>query len=125
MCKLDFIIINSQLQPHPVPPPEGWDNLILKQGKIYKTEGLSYVLNYYYDYNLSTELMEMNYSKTIKKLFLYKLTFQGMASVRNFVPFMSGAKNAHKRPFELAEISRGLRLKADPLQKMHIKDHLN
>ena len=26
----------------------------------------------------------------------------GMASVRNFVPFMSGAKNAHKSPFELA-----------------------
>jgi hypothetical protein len=31
-----------------------------------------------------------------------KLTFQGMANVRNFVPFMSGAKNAHKSPFELA-----------------------
>ena len=31
-----------------------------------------------------------------------RLTFQGMASVRNFVPFMSGAKNAHKSPFELA-----------------------
>jgi histone H3/H4 len=31
-----------------------------------------------------------------------KLTFQGMATVRNFVPFMSGAKNAHKSPFELA-----------------------
>jgi hypothetical protein len=27
-----------------------------------------------------------------------KLTFQGMANVRNFVPFMSGAKNAHKSP---------------------------
>ena len=31
-----------------------------------------------------------------------KLTFQGMATLRNFVPFMSGAKNAHKSPFELA-----------------------
>jgi len=31
-----------------------------------------------------------------------RLTFQGMASVRYFVPFMSGAKNAHKSPFELA-----------------------
>jgi hypothetical protein len=31
-----------------------------------------------------------------------RLTFQGMANVRNFVPFMSGAKNAHKSPFELA-----------------------
>jgi len=30
------------------------------------------------------------------------LTFQGMDNVRNFVPFMSGAKNAHKSPFELA-----------------------
>jgi len=31
-----------------------------------------------------------------------RLTFQGMATLRNFVPFMSGAKNAHKSPFELA-----------------------
>jgi len=31
-----------------------------------------------------------------------RLTFQGMATLRNFVPFMSGAKNAHKGPFELA-----------------------
>jgi len=26
-----------------------------------------------------------------------------MATVRNFVPFMSEAKNAHKNPFELAD----------------------
>jgi len=25
-----------------------------------------------------------------------------MANLRNFVPFMTGAKNAHKSPFELA-----------------------
>ncbi|KPA08849.1 hypothetical protein MHK_010948 [Candidatus Magnetomorum sp. HK-1] len=31
-----------------------------------------------------------------------RLSFQGMATARNFVPFMSGAKNAHKSPFELA-----------------------
>ena len=29
--------------------------------------------------------------------------FRAMANVRNFVPFMSGAKNAHKSPFMLAE----------------------
>jgi len=30
------------------------------------------------------------------------IILQGMANVRNFVPFMFGAKNAHKSPFELA-----------------------
>ncbi len=30
------------------------------------------------------------------------LLFQAMANVRNFVPFFSGAKNAHKSPFMLA-----------------------
>ncbi|MFH0924193.1 MAG: hypothetical protein V1872_02280, partial [bacterium] len=29
--------------------------------------------------------------------------FQAMANTRNFVPFLSGAKNAHKSPFMLAE----------------------
>jgi hypothetical protein len=53
-----------------------------------------------------------NYLKIIKRKLktvesfrdekMTKLTFQGMANVRNFVPFMSGAKNAHKSPFELA-----------------------
>ena len=32
-----------------------------------------------------------------------KLLFRAMANVRNFVPFMSGAKNAHKSPFMLAQ----------------------
>lgn len=31
------------------------------------------------------------------------LLFRAMANVRNFVPFMSGAKNAHKSPFMLAQ----------------------
>ena len=31
-----------------------------------------------------------------------QLTFQGMANVRNFVAFMSRAKNVHKSTFELA-----------------------
>jgi hypothetical protein len=53
-----------------------------------------------------------NYLKIIKRKLktvesfrdeeMTRLTFQGMANVRNFVPFMSGAKNAHKSPFELA-----------------------
>jgi len=30
------------------------------------------------------------------------ICFRGMANARNFVPFMSGAKNAHKSPFMLA-----------------------
>jgi len=30
------------------------------------------------------------------------ILFRGMANVRNFIPFMSGAKNAHKSPFMLA-----------------------
>ncbi|MCP4105856.1 MAG: hypothetical protein GY749_10015 [Desulfobacteraceae bacterium] len=29
--------------------------------------------------------------------------FRAMANVRNFVPFMSGAKNAHKSPFMIAQ----------------------
>ncbi|MCP4100721.1 MAG: hypothetical protein GY750_04750 [Lentisphaerae bacterium] len=40
--------------------------------------------------------------------------FRAMANVRNFVPFMSGAKNAHKSPFMIAQVKllicRGLRL---------------
>jgi len=32
-----------------------------------------------------------------------KILFQAMANVRNFVPFLSGAKNAHKSPFMLAQ----------------------
>jgi hypothetical protein len=53
-----------------------------------------------------------NYLKVVKRKLrqvesfrdeeMTKLTFQGMATVRNFVPFMSGAKNAHKSPFEIA-----------------------
>ncbi|MDM8526456.1 DUF6431 domain-containing protein, partial [Desulfococcaceae bacterium HSG8] len=31
------------------------------------------------------------------------ILFRAMANVRNFVPFMSGAKNAHKSPFMLAQ----------------------
>lgn len=31
------------------------------------------------------------------------LLFRGMANIRNFVPFLSGAKNAHKSPFMLAQ----------------------
>ncbi|MDM8539414.1 hypothetical protein QUF70_21885, partial [Desulfobacterales bacterium HSG17] len=31
------------------------------------------------------------------------LLFQAMANIRNFVPFMSGAKNAHKSPFMIAQ----------------------
>jgi len=29
--------------------------------------------------------------------------FQALANTRNFLPFLSGAKNAHKSPFMLAE----------------------
>ena len=32
-----------------------------------------------------------------------KAFFRAMATVRNFVPFLSGAKNAHKSPFMLAD----------------------
>jgi hypothetical protein len=32
-----------------------------------------------------------------------KTLFQAMANVRNFMPFLSGAKNAHKSPFMLAQ----------------------
>jgi hypothetical protein len=32
-----------------------------------------------------------------------RIMFQALANVRNFVPFLSGAKNAHKSPFLLAE----------------------
>ncbi len=32
-----------------------------------------------------------------------ELLFQAMANIRNFVPFMSGAKNAHKSPFMMAQ----------------------
>ena len=32
-----------------------------------------------------------------------KITFKALANTRNFVPFLSGAKNAHKSPFELAQ----------------------
>ncbi|MDM8525937.1 DUF6431 domain-containing protein [Desulfococcaceae bacterium HSG8] len=32
-----------------------------------------------------------------------EILFRAMANVRNFVPFMSGAKNAHKSPFMLAQ----------------------
>jgi hypothetical protein len=31
-----------------------------------------------------------------------RLLFKAMANVRNFVPFLTGAKNAHKSPFILA-----------------------
>ncbi len=31
-----------------------------------------------------------------------RLLFRAMASARNFLPFLSGAKNAHKSPFMLA-----------------------
>jgi len=54
----------------------------------------------------------INYLKIVKRKLrqvesfrdeeMTRLTFQGIATVRNFVPFMSGAKNAHKSPFELA-----------------------
>ena len=32
-----------------------------------------------------------------------KFLFRAMANVRNFVPFLSGAQNAHNSPFMLAE----------------------
>jgi len=32
-----------------------------------------------------------------------QILFQAMANARNFVPFLSGAKNAHKSPFMLAQ----------------------
>ena len=31
-----------------------------------------------------------------------RILFQAMANTRNFVPFLPGAKNAHKSPFVLA-----------------------
>ena len=31
------------------------------------------------------------------------ISFRAMANIRNFAPFMSGAKNAHKSPFMLAQ----------------------
>jgi len=32
-----------------------------------------------------------------------RILFRALANTRNFVPFLSGAKNAHKSPFELAQ----------------------
>lgn len=32
-----------------------------------------------------------------------RILFQAMANTRNFVPFLAGAKNAHKSPFMLAQ----------------------
>ena len=32
-----------------------------------------------------------------------RFTFRAMGNVRNFLPFLSGAKNAHKSPFMLAD----------------------
>ena len=54
-----------------------------------------------------------NFLKTVKRKLrqvesfrdpmLTKCVFQAMGNVRNFLPFLSGAKNAHKSPFMLAK----------------------
>jgi hypothetical protein len=43
----------------------------------------------------------IQYFQSLNSRVLKSLTFQGMATVRSFVPIMSGAKNDHKSPFEL------------------------
>ncbi len=45
----------------------------------------------------------MRQSESFRDRYRTGILFRAMANLRNFVPFMSGAKNKHKSPFILAQ----------------------
>ncbi|ETR68265.1 MAG: hypothetical protein OMM_09636 [Candidatus Magnetoglobus multicellularis str. Araruama] len=89
-----------------------WTSNIKKRIEELKENGAHYTMHNKRKGVTKTTFAVDNYLKIVKRKLrqvesfreeeMTKLTFQGMATVRNFVPFMSGAKNAHKSPFEIA-----------------------
>jgi hypothetical protein len=68
-----------------------------KKEKVYQNVLLRLIINY-----LKIVKRKLKTVDSFRDEKMTKLTFQWMVNVRNFVPFMSGSKNDHKSPFELA-----------------------